>query len=121
MATLRAMQLMTLFRNGRPLDARVLACETWFERARGLLGRRLAGRNHLLLIRPCSAVHTVGMGYRIDVVFSRADGTVLRCVRGLEPGRAAWTQGADAAWEMPAGQCAKLAIRVGDCLTVRGD
>ncbi|MGH8309439.1 MAG: DUF192 domain-containing protein, partial [Steroidobacteraceae bacterium] len=116
-----AVQLMALFRNGRPLDARVLACESWFERARGLLGRRLTGRNHVLLIRPCSGVHTVGMRYRIDVVFSRADGTVLRCVRGLEPGRAAWAHGADAAWEMPAGECARLAIRVGDRLTAQRD
>jgi uncharacterized protein len=112
------MQIMALFRNGSRMDARVLACETWFERMRGLLGRRISGRNHVLLIRPCSGVHTLGMGYRIDVVFSRADGIVVRCVRGLRPGRAAWASGADAAWEMPAGQCSRLAIRVGDRLTV---
>src|SRR5688572_19373815 len=112
------MQLMELLRNGRRLDARVLACETWFERVRGLLGRRLAGRNHVLLIRPCSGIHTLGMRYRIDVVFSRADGTVVRCVRGLRPGRVAWAESADEVWEMPAGQCSRLAIRVGDRLTV---
>jgi uncharacterized protein len=107
-------QQATLIRNGRRLDTRVLIAESWLERARGLLGRR----GHVLLIQPCAGVHTVGMRQRIDVVFSRADGTVIRCVRGLEPGRAAWAPLADAAWEMPAGHCSRLAIRVGDQLAV---
>jgi uncharacterized protein len=112
------MQSCSLLRNGRRVDARVLVCESWLERARGLMLRRPGAPSHVLLIQPCSAIHTVGMRYRIDVVFSRADGTVLRCVRNLEPGRAAWAQRADAAWAMPAGQCSRLAIRVGDRLAV---
>jgi len=112
------MQHFPLLRNGRRVDARVLVCETWLERAHGLLFRRPAGRTHVLLIQPCAAIHTLGMRYRIDVVFSRADGTVLRCVRNLEPGRAVWAPCADAAWEMPAGQCSRLAIRVGDQLAI---
>jgi uncharacterized membrane protein (UPF0127 family) len=109
------MQQATLMRNGIRQEVRVLIAESWLERARGLLGRR---GGHVVLIQPCAGVHTVGMRRRIDVVFSRADGTVIRCVRGLEPGRAVWAPLADAVWEMPVGHCSRLAIRVGDQLAV---
>jgi uncharacterized protein len=110
------MQSYPLLRNGRRMDARVLVCDSWLERARGLLFRRRVAHVQVLLIQPCAGIHTWGMRHRIDVVFSRADGTVLRCVRNLEPRRAAWAPRADAAWEMPAGHCSRLAIRVGDRL-----
>lgn len=111
------MQQATFVHNGVRHQTPVLVAESWLEKARGLLGRRAGD---VVLIQPCSAVHTVGMRHRIDVVFSRADGTVIRCVRGLEPGRAVWAPCADAAWEMPAGHCSRLAIRVGDQLAVAG-
>jgi uncharacterized protein len=112
------MQQGMLVRNGIRQATTVLVAETWFERVRGFLWHRAPRRSSVLLIQPCAGVHTVGMRHRIDVVFSRADGTVIRCVRGLEPGRAVWAPLADAAWEMPAGHCSRLAIRVGDQLAV---
>jgi len=111
------MQDLALIHNGRRLETRVLACEGILERLRGLIGRRPLRHDRVLLLRPCSGVHTLGMRYEIDVVFCRADGSVLRCVRGLPPGRATWHPGADAAWEMRSGQCTRLRIRVGDRLT----
>lgn len=109
---------MPLLLNGRPVGLRVLVCEQEAEAARGLRGRRHLGHDGLLLIRPCAAVHTLGMRYELDVVFSRADGRVLRCVRALRPARIAWCAGADAVWEMAAGQALRLGIRPGDRLEV---
>ena len=58
-------------------------------RLRGLLARRRApGPRSGIWLRPCRAVHTLGMAYAIDVAFIGRDGRVLR-VATLAPWRAA--------------------------------
>jgi len=105
-----------LLKNGRCQAVRVMACESWLERARGLLFRRALDRRAILKIGPCSAVHTAGMRESIDVVFTSHDGLVLRCVQGLHPWRIAACRQAHIAWEMRAGLCRALAIQPGDSL-----
>jgi uncharacterized protein len=112
------MRTMTLLHNGRPRPLGVLVCDHPLESVRACLARRQLGHDGVLLIRPCAGVHTLGLRHELDIVFSRFDGAVLRCVRSLRPGRIAWARGADAAWEMSAGQALRLGIRVGDQLGV---
>ena len=110
------MDLRCLHHNGRLLEARVLACETFLERARGLALRRRLQRPTVVKITPCAGVHTFGLRAAIDVVFTDRAGVVLRCVHGLRPWRIAVCGSALSAWEMPAGLCRQLAIRPGDRL-----
>ncbi|GMU68811.1 MAG: hypothetical protein AMXMBFR37_11430 [Steroidobacteraceae bacterium] len=105
-----------LLHNGRALAPRVLACETFLERARGLALRRRTLSSAIVKIAPCAGVHTLGLRAAIDVVFTDRDGRVLRCVHRLEPWRAAVCGRALAAWEMPAGLCRRLGIQPGDRL-----
>lgn len=56
-----------------------------FERLRGLLGTR-ADADPVALMG-CSSVHTVGMGYRLDIAFVGRSGTVLAVWRSVPPGR----------------------------------
>ena len=105
-----------LLHNGHRLAPRVYACESFLERARGVL---LARRRHapaVVKIAPCAGVHTFGLRRAIDVVFTDRTGRVLRCVHELPPWRIAVCGGALAAWEMPAGLCRQLAIEPGDRL-----
>ncbi|MBP5509661.1 MAG: DUF192 domain-containing protein [Kiritimatiellae bacterium] len=65
-------------------------CETaerFFARLRGLLGRKTLPDNHVLRIRHCNAVHTVGMKFNLDLIFLSADGRVIRVCRNIPPGR----------------------------------
>ena len=64
-----------LFRDGDILAALEIA-HGRAARRRGLLGRD--GLDGALLIRPCRAVHTLGMRFPIDVAFCDAEGVVLR-------------------------------------------
>ncbi|AUL26113.1 hypothetical protein BTL49_08305 [Bordetella holmesii] len=71
----------------------VLAC-TWPRRLLGLLGRRRAlGARSGLLIRPCHAVHSLGMAYPVAVWFIGREGQVLKA-RRLNPWRWALCRGA---------------------------
>lgn len=88
--------------------------DSWWSRARGLLGRGELASGTGLLLTPCSSVHTIGMRHPIDVVFLRADGTVIKSVARLRPWRAATARGARAVLELRAGTVSQYGIREGD-------
>jgi uncharacterized membrane protein (UPF0127 family) len=111
------MQRGVLVVNGEPCSVNVARCTTFIERARGLLGRPDLGASEALWISPCASVHTFGMRYSIDVIFCDFDGTVIRVVEHLEPGRIAVAAGARTACELHAGVVQRLGIAEKDQLS----
>ena len=102
---------------GALLADRVEVADRWWSRARGLLGRKLRDGDGLL-IRPCRAVHMLGMTYPIDVLFLDADHRVVAMYPGLRPARVTgYHQGAAMALELPAGVVERTGTRVGDRLS----
>lgn len=87
-------------------------------RNRGLLGRDGLPADTALVIAPCSAVHTFGMRFRIDVIFTARDGRVVKIAHDVGPRRLAIAWGAFAAIEMAAGEARRHGINVGDRLEV---
>ena len=87
-----------------------------FSRGRGLLGRGDLGRGQGMLIRPTWSIHTGFMRFAIDVVFLDKELAVLKIAQRLRPWRAAFRRGAHQALELPAGECERLRIQVGDRL-----
>lgn len=63
-----------------------VAASSW-RRMRGLLGRPALAAGQGLLIAPCQGVHTVGMGYPIDVVHLDRDGVVRKVLHAVRPWR----------------------------------
>lgn len=106
----------TLFRNERPVLHRVWRADRWWQRLRGLLLRPQLGAGDGLLITPCAGIHTIGMGYPLDVVFLDAQGHVLACRRHVRPWRARAEWGARETLELRAGAVADLGIVPGDRL-----
>lgn len=53
-------------------------------RLRGLLGT--APNDDLVLLTPCSDVHTFGMSYSLDLAFIDSHGRVIKSYRNVEPG-----------------------------------
>ncbi len=74
-----------------------------WERLRGLLGRPALHSGEGLLIVPCAGVHTLGMGYAIDVVHLARDGRVLKVRPALSPRRLSHCPGAAMTLELAAG------------------
>lgn len=86
-------------------EQRISVARSLFSRMRGLLGRKALPPGEGLLIRPCRAIHTLGMRFAIDVRFYDRRGTCVREVRQVPPGRW-WVWGtwrADAVLECMAG------------------
>lgn len=88
----------------------------FFTRMRGLLGRKTLAQGQGLLLRPASSIHTWFMRFAIDVVFLDRELRVLKIKEQVRPWRGAARFRADSALELPAGECARLALRVGDRL-----
>jgi uncharacterized membrane protein (UPF0127 family) len=85
------------------MEMEILVAETHRQRLRGLALRRRSRVRTALLIPGCRSVHTVGMLFRIDVLFLDREGRVLRVARRVAPGRVLWCRGAAAVLEIPAG------------------
>lgn len=106
-------------RDGACLLARVLRTDSAWDRMRGLLGRAPLRAGEGLLIAPCSSVHTLGMGYPLDLVFLDREGRVRKCVSGLVPRRMAASRGAAMTLELAGGSLRGLDLRVGEVLEWR--
>lgn len=67
---------------------RTICADTWFARLIGMIGtNRSVWENRQLLIVPCKAIHTFGMGYALDVAFIDCDGKILTIHHAVKPGR----------------------------------
>jgi uncharacterized membrane protein (UPF0127 family) len=94
----------------------LLVAERPWTRVRGLLGREGLDPGEGMLLRPAGSVHTAFMRFAIDVVFLDKELRVLKVAEDVRPWRAVSCRGAKAVLELPAGECARLGVGVGDTL-----
>ena len=105
---------MSLWR-GNERILRLFVAETWWTRARGLLGRPRIRADEGLWIAPCASVHGIGMRYAVDVLFLDAGLRILRCAR-LKPWGVIACRHARITVEMEAGACARMDLQAGQIL-----
>jgi hypothetical protein len=91
-----------------------LVAATPFTRLRGLLGRKSLPSGQGILLRPAGSIHTFFMRFAIDAVFLDEELRVVAIAADLRPWRAAGKRGARAVLELPAGECARRGLAVGD-------
>jgi uncharacterized protein len=100
--------------SGALVASKVAVADSFRHRLRGLLARPPLEKDEGLLLLACGSVHTIGMGYPIDVAFLDAEGQVVRSIAGLAPWRfGLGGAGAVHALELPVG-------RLGETGTVPG-
>ena len=95
------------------------AARSFWVRLRGLLGCPPLRPGEGLWIAPCNWIHTLGMGFSIDVLYLDRRGQILLVVSGMRPNRIGplvW--GADSVVELPAGAIEGTETRVGDWLVM---
>jgi len=111
------MKSVEIYKNGEAI-AKVWHARGYFARLRGLLGRTLQEGGGMLLT-PCNAIHTIGMGYAIDALYLDKEGKVLRVDEAITPGKVMPLQrGAKHVLELPAGSANRRGLSAGDVLEV---
>ncbi len=94
-----------------------VAANLW-SRMRGLLGRPPLQAGDGLLLRGEQAIHTVGMGYPIDVLFLDRSGRVIHLYHAMPPLRAStFVRRAVDILELPPGILAATGTVQGDVIT----
>lgn len=85
------MENKTLYQGDMLITERLLICQNFYERARGLLWRKRldATVGEALLIPRCNSVHTAFMTYAIDLIFIDRRGQVTSTRCALPPWRTA--------------------------------
>jgi len=100
--------------SGTVVAEHVEIAETWWRRLRGLLGRSALAEGEALVLAPCSAIHTLGMRFPIDVVFLDADWSIRCLAASVKPWRIGpICPGAACAIELPAGTIARYRLERG--------
>ena len=100
---------------GRVLGVRNGVAAWWWLRRRGLSGRADLAPGEGLLLKPCRAVHMMGMKFPLDVAFLDAGNRVIARYERLAPGaRTRWHRAARAALELPAGTLQETGTTDGD-------
>ncbi len=97
------------------LCARADLADTFFARARGLLGRQALGTGQGLIITRCNSIHMFFMKFPIDAVFVDRQGKVVGIVENIPPNRLSpvfWS--ADRVIELPPGTIQSTATTIGD-------
>ncbi len=102
---------------GAVLGTRIDLADRWWARLKGLLGRDRLEPGEGLLLRPCRAVHMLGMKTTLDIAFLDATGRIVALYPELRPGaRTRWHGTARDALELPAGTLAATGTREGDTI-----
>jgi uncharacterized membrane protein (UPF0127 family) len=104
-------------RNGS-IATKILTAFDSKSRRRGLLGRAGINEGEVLVIAPCSAVHTFRMQFPVDLVYVRTDGRVIKLRPEVGPNRMSGAWGAFCVIEMAAGMIARTGLATGDRLII---
>ena len=92
-----------------------LVANTAWTRLRGLLGHKPLLPGEGLVLRGENAIHTIGMGFAIDVLFLDREGLVKHSIPAMPPFRASpFVSGAADVLELPAGTIARTHTELGD-------
>lgn len=91
--------------------------DSWQTRLKGVLGRH--DIDGALLIKPAFSVHTIGLGFEIDVAYCDGDLVVVDIVT-MVPNRVGWPRiKSRQVIEAPKGSFERWSVSVGDQLEVR--
>jgi len=109
------MATLTLRReDGRIVCERVVVADRAHRRMRGLLGRKYLRQGEGMVLRPGWSIHTAFMRFPIDAVFLDADQVVIKVEHEVGPWRTVSCRGAREVVELPAGECHRRGLEVGD-------
>ena len=97
----------------------IIVASTLGQRARGLLGRTIMPEDMAMLFPYTNVVHTIGMKFAIDCIFTNYKQEIVKIASNVTPFRFAgvWNLFSNTI-EIKSGNAAKWDLRIGDILYV---
>lgn len=103
-------------RDGEVLFTSISRPSTFWQRARGLIGRPPPSSHEAWWFERCNSIHMFGMHYPIDVVFLDSGYRVLKLRERIPPFALTACPRADSVLEIAAGLAATKGLKVGQQL-----
>ena len=104
---------------GVTLGKQVRVANSFWTRAKGLLGRRSLAPGEGLLLYPCRGIHSYGMGFEFDAIYLNRRYEVIHIIERMRPNqRGPILKGAYAVLELPSGSVAATSTMIGDRLVI---
>jgi hypothetical protein len=100
---------------GTTLAQNILIADTPLKRIIGLIGRKQLAKDEALIIRSCNSIHTLFMGFPIDVLFVSSKNKIIFLKTHLQPWQVTpifWQ--AEFVIELPAGAVQNSNTSLGD-------
>lgn len=113
------MQLKSLYLEERSLLNCVFLPDTFWQRARGLLGKPLLQADEGYLFTECNSIHMFGMRHALDIVFMDAELKICKLVLKLAPWRVAFCFDAKHTLELAPGSISRLGLALKQQLELR--
>ncbi|MEL4395172.1 DUF192 domain-containing protein [Shewanella algae] len=113
------MQLKSLHSGERALLNKVFLPRSFWQRARGLLGKPPLLEDEGFLFSDCRAIHMFGMRYALDIVFVDGDLKICKLAPNLAPWRMAYCANAEHTLELASGSVGRLELVLGQQLKLR--
>lgn len=111
---------MELWAGHRRLAATCHIRDTWFGKAKGLLGREGLGLGEVMVLTRCRSVHTLGMRFPIDVIYASKGLEIVGLRERVRPWRSPrGFAGCRHVIEAGAGAIGQWQLVVGDQLELR--
>lgn len=104
---------------GVPIVTHGVVADTWWTRLKGLLGHAPLTSGEGLLLKGEKAIHTVGMGFPIDVLFLDSAGRIVHLMTDMGPLRfSPFVSRAANVLEIAAGQTSQTGTTLGDQIEI---
>lgn len=104
---------------GVTLGKQVKVANSFWTRAKGLLGRRSLAPGEGLLLYPCRGIHSYGMRFDFDAIYLNREYEVIHIIERMRPYRCGpMLKGAYAVLELPSGSVASTSTMIGDRLVI---
>ncbi len=101
------------------LATRARIARDFWSRLKGLIGTKKLDDGEGLVIMPCRGIHTMFMGFPIDVIYVDAEHRIVDMELGLPPWRLSFVRPhARYVVELPAGTVVNTGTAVGDQLSL---
>lgn len=113
------MSLVSCYKGDVCISRSVLVPKTFWQRAKGLLGKKSIESDQFYLFYQCSSVHMFAMKFSIDLVYLNHHFEIVKLVHSLEPWQVSVCLKAKHVIEMKDGMISVHRLVVGEKLLIK--
>jgi len=113
------MALQLVSQLGVCICSEVIVPNTFWQRAKGLLGRAQLAPEQAFVFYHCNSIHMIGMKFSIDVVYLDTDFRIVKVVPAVKPWSASLCYRARHTLELATGVINAHELKVGDLLYIK--